>query len=149
MSSPPPAQKKKEVPDRPHKVTGGADSRSNPGNKHIKNLFAAAPAPEPPVGAMKNLNIGKKMAQGGKVKLPRPVTPPMPSASLYPYRHYSQGTLISKAAENVEKAKQHWPPSMVGIEAPGGQMFIGTQESPQVSSAVRQYNTHKNYSFFK
>lgn len=68
MSSPPPAQKKKEVPDRPHKVTGGADSRSNPGNQHIKKLFGAAAAPEPPAEAMKNLNIGKKMAHGGSIK---------------------------------------------------------------------------------
>ena len=70
MSSPPRPAKQQAVPDRPHKATGAAAPMAPPRNQHNKNLFAAAPAPEHPVGAMKNLNIGKKMAHGGTITGP-------------------------------------------------------------------------------
>jgi len=67
MASPPPPPKK-VVPERPHKAIGAAPHKAPPGNHHIKNLFGAVPAAEAaPAEAMKNLNLGKKMATGGLV----------------------------------------------------------------------------------
>ena len=66
MSSPNRPEKQKGVPEPPRKAPAAAPAPQ--GNQHVKNLFGAVPAP--PVDAMKNLNIGKKMAHGGTIAGP-------------------------------------------------------------------------------